>query len=120
MWNACRQRFDRCGMPMPIIVAARTRSDIIAELNDELMHGQSVASATLSLIAILPRLTDCRLPGDSFPSDTDQKGSSVMQHQELSWPQIKALPRDTVVVLPVAAIEQHGPHLPVGVDSMIA
>jgi creatinine amidohydrolase len=26
----------------------------------------------------------------------------------------------TVAVLPIAAIEQHGPHLPVGVDSMIA
>jgi creatinine amidohydrolase len=29
-------------------------------------------------------------------------------------------PSDWVVVLPVAAVEQHGPHLPVGVDSYIA
>ena len=27
---------------------------------------------------------------------------------------------DTVVILPVAALEQHGPHLPVMVDSRIA
>jgi creatinine amidohydrolase len=40
---------------------------------------------------------------------------------ELGWQDFHA--RDmtkTVAVLPVAAIEQHGPHLPVGVDSMIA
>ena len=29
-------------------------------------------------------------------------------------------PARTVAVLPTAAIEQHGPHLPVGVDTMIA
>lgn len=29
-------------------------------------------------------------------------------------------PMDTIAILPVAAIEQHGPHLPVGTDSLIA
>ena len=29
-------------------------------------------------------------------------------------------PEKTIVVVPVAATEQHGPHLPVGVDTMIA
>lgn len=40
----------------------------------------------------------------------------------LSWTQIAALPQreDTVVVLPCGAIEQHGPHLPCSVDSVIA
>ncbi|MEO1397682.1 MAG: creatininase family protein, partial [Pseudomonadota bacterium] len=28
-------------------------------------------------------------------------------------------PQSTIAVLPTAAIEQHGPHLPVGVDTMI-
>lgn len=40
---------------------------------------------------------------------------------ELGWQQFRS--RDmgrTVAVLPIAAIEQHGPHLPVGVDSIIA
>ena len=31
----------------------------------------------------------------------------------------RGLPEDTVAILPTAAIEQHGPHLPVGVDTLI-
>ncbi|WP_298924230.1 creatininase family protein [uncultured Ramlibacter sp.] len=40
----------------------------------------------------------------------------------LSWTEISALPdrENTVVVLPVGAIEQHGPHLPCSVDSVIS
>ena len=40
----------------------------------------------------------------------------------LSWTEIAALPgkEDTVIVLPVGAIEQHGPHLPCAVDSLIS
>lgn len=39
----------------------------------------------------------------------------------LNWQRIAALPdkENTVLLLPVAAIEQHGPHLPVAVDSAI-
>lgn len=40
--------------------------------------------------------------------------------QELSTAEFAAADRKgTVVVIPVGAIEQHGPHLPVGVDAMI-
>jgi creatinine amidohydrolase len=39
---------------------------------------------------------------------------------DLTWRDFARLDmRATVAVLPVAAIEQHGPHLPVGVDAMI-
>ena len=40
----------------------------------------------------------------------------------LSWPEINALPdlENTVIVLPCGAIEQHGPHLPCSVDSVIS
>jgi creatinine amidohydrolase len=43
-----------------------------------------------------------------------------MNWQELKSPEIGALSRKTIVVLPVAAVEQHGPHLPTGTDSLIA
>lgn len=40
----------------------------------------------------------------------------------LSWTEIAALPdkANTVIVLPVGAMEQHGPHLPCAVDATIA
>jgi creatinine amidohydrolase len=38
---------------------------------------------------------------------------------ELPWPAVKALSRDTPVVLPIAALEQHGHHLPVFTDSLL-
>ncbi len=38
----------------------------------------------------------------------------------LTWKQVEALPKDqTVLVLPTAAIEQHGPHLPLATDTLI-
>lgn len=42
-----------------------------------------------------------------------------MRLHELSWPAVKALGRDVPVVLPIAAVEQHGGHLPVFTDSML-
>lgn len=37
----------------------------------------------------------------------------------MSWPQIDALSRSTPVVVPIAALEQHGHHLPVFTDSLL-
>ena len=42
-----------------------------------------------------------------------------MQLTDLNWPAIQALNKDTPVVFPVAALEQHGRHLPVFTDSML-
>ncbi len=39
--------------------------------------------------------------------------------QDLAWTDFAALPEDAIAVLPVAAVEQHGPHLPVSVDATI-
>lgn len=39
--------------------------------------------------------------------------------QELSWPEVEGLSKDVPVVVPIAAVEQHGRHLPVFVDSML-
>lgn len=39
---------------------------------------------------------------------------------EMSWPEIKeALTRTDAVLIPMGATEQHGPHLPLGVDTFI-
>ena len=42
-----------------------------------------------------------------------------MNLTDLTWPEIKALAPDTPLVIPVAAIEQHGHHLPVATDSLL-
>ena len=39
--------------------------------------------------------------------------------QELSWPKVKAVANELPVVVPIAAVEQHGHHMPVFTDSML-
>ena len=40
-----------------------------------------------------------------------------MKLAELNWPDLEKVSRDTVVVFPIAALEQHGPHLPFITDT---
>lgn len=42
-----------------------------------------------------------------------------MDLAELTWPAVAALPRTTPVVFPIAALEQHGRHLPLFTDSLL-
>jgi creatinine amidohydrolase len=42
-----------------------------------------------------------------------------MHLADLNWPSVDALNRDTPVVFPIAALEQHGRHLPVFTDSLL-
>jgi creatinine amidohydrolase len=38
---------------------------------------------------------------------------------DLTWPRIRELAPDTPVVFPIAAVEQHGLHLPISTDSLL-
>lgn len=38
---------------------------------------------------------------------------------DLTWPDVAALPKETPVIFPVAALEQHGRHIPVFTDSLL-
>ena len=42
-----------------------------------------------------------------------------MNLAELTWPDVAALDRDTPIIFPIAALEQHGRHMPVFTDSML-
>ncbi|MEQ1827633.1 MAG: creatininase family protein [Pirellula sp.] len=42
-----------------------------------------------------------------------------MNLADLPWPRIQALAPDTPVIIPIAALEQHGHHLPVFTDSLL-
>jgi len=51
--------------------------------------------------------------------DRSAPGSRTFKLEELTWPQIDALDRQrTLFILPIGMIEQHGPHLPVGADTI--
>ncbi len=45
--------------------------------------------------------------------------ADVRHWQDLCWRDFSSLPAQTIAVMPVAAIEQHGPHLPLSVDATI-
>ncbi len=38
---------------------------------------------------------------------------------EMTWPQVDALDRNTPIVFPIAALEQHGRHMPLFTDSLL-
>jgi len=42
-----------------------------------------------------------------------------MELPELTWPAVAALPKTTPIVFPIAALEQHGRHMPVFTDSLL-
>lgn len=42
-----------------------------------------------------------------------------MQLAKMTWSQVNALVRDTPIVIPIAAVEQHGHHLPLYTDSFL-
>jgi len=43
----------------------------------------------------------------------------VMELPDLAWPAVAALPKTTPIVFPIAALEQHGHHMPVFTDSLL-
>lgn len=42
-----------------------------------------------------------------------------MDLTDLTWPVVASLPKDTPIVFPIAALEQHGHHLPLFTDSLL-
>ncbi len=46
---------------------------------------------------------------------------SAAKLEEMNWPDIKALlNRTNIAIVPVGSLEQHGPHLPINTDTVIA
>lgn len=42
-----------------------------------------------------------------------------MRYGQLAWPDIKAIDKDKIVVLPLGSCEQHGPHMPLLTDTLL-
>jgi len=43
----------------------------------------------------------------------------MMRLAEMTWPAVAALPKSTPILIPVAALEQHGHHMPLFTDSLL-
>lgn len=43
-----------------------------------------------------------------------------MKLAEMTWQEVEALSRDVVVMIPTGSLEQHGPHLPLFTDTILA
>ena len=70
------------------------------------------------IVSFICILTGC---AEADPNRTERETTSsrIYKLEELSWPQIDALDRQrSLFLLPVGMIEQHGPHLPVGSDTI--
>ena len=60
-----------------------------------------------------------RNPAAPLRDGSAPPASSIYNLEELTWTQLDALDRArTLFILPVGMIEQHGPHLPVGADTL--
>ena len=47
--------------------------------------------------------------------------NKIIQLEELSWKQVEGLDKEkTIFFIPISPLEEHGPHLPVGTDFLIA
>ncbi len=46
-------------------------------------------------------------------------GEAAVELLEMKWPDVAALSKDTPIVIPIAALEQHGRHMPVFTDSLL-
>ena len=53
-----------------------------------------------------------------FPRINLERNPTVLL-EELSWPKVAAIASESPVVVPIAALEQHGRHMPVFTDSML-
>ena len=74
---------------------------------------RSLTAAALMLRGLNPRKSSTLFPRDAF------EYSGVMQLTDMTWPSVDRLSRDIPVLIPIAALEQHGHHMPVFTDSLL-
>lgn len=68
------------------------------------------------VIVVVTALCSCAAP---TRNQADDSALPIYHIEELTWPEIDALDRTrTLFILPVGMLEQHGPHLPVGADTL--
>src|SRR4029453_16784035 len=72
----------------------------------------------LLILCIVSTCSEARA-GQTTQRDRSAPGSRIFKLEQLTFPQIDAFDRQrTLFILPVGMIEQHGPHLPIGADTI--
>ena len=75
--------------------------------------------ALIMLICVITGSAEADPASSATQREPSAPGSRIYKLEELTWPQIDALDRQrTLFILPMGMIEQHGPHLPVGADTI--
>ena len=87
-------------------------AELLAELISEVSQRAPVDAG--EAVRIRPHSSS---PPECYPTHHRDRYLPALSRKKLLQLERKA---DSIVIIPVAAIEQHGAHLPVGVDSMIA
>jgi creatinine amidohydrolase len=55
----------------------------------------------------------------ALPLSGQERNPSVLRLEELTWSQVDALDRQrTMFIIPLGMLEEHGPHLPIGADTI--
>jgi creatinine amidohydrolase len=76
-------------------------------------------SLLMLIVCVITSAAEASPDQAAIERDRSARRSRVHRLEELTWPQIDALDRQrTLFILPVGMIEQHGPHLPVGADTI--
>ena len=75
---------------------------------------------TVTLLCCLQSVLTCAcFPQQTGGTNAPTSGGRVLKIDELTWTDIDALNRDTsLFLLTVGMLEEHGPHLPVGADTI--
>ena len=73
----------------------------------------------LMIVCVVSASSDARAGQSTTQGDRSAPGSRIFKLEQLAFPQIEAFDRQrTLFILPVGMIEQHGPHLPIGADTI--
>src|SRR5207237_4767696 len=81
-------------------------------------HQRSDRAATLARSTPARRRGPARCLARWRSTDSENRRRTMLL-QEMTWPEISNLSRDIPVMVPVAALEQHGRHMPVFTDSLL-
>ena len=82
-------------------------------------HETRRPSLVVSIVRVLTATVEAGQRQATTQPARSAPGSRIDKAEELTWRQIDALNRQrTLFILPVGMLEQHGPHLPVGADTI--